>query len=308
MFDINRSNERGSMKFSLLLATLVFSLPSLALTLGTYNIRNFDYDERSRVRTNKSELADILSSLNADVLSVEEINNGKEFGRFLSARLPGYDFELTRCGGEHGQTLGFIYNTRTIELLGFEESLATSNPGQSETCNSGSRPLAIGIFKVKATGQKFIGVTAHLKSGGQTNSIHKRAKQYEIIRDVVRSVQAKTGVRDFYIAGDFNSTTYEFRGPDYTNLSRVVSQMGGSDLANTISCTSYWWGGSDDEIETPSLLDHLIVSPGLMKSRSVRAQVHAHCKKVSCREVPVRDLGASYGAVSDHCPITATVQ
>lgn len=296
------------MKFSLTFAALAFSLQSLALTVGTYNIRNFDYDERSRVHTNKSELADILTSLRADVLSVEEINDGKEFGRFITSRLPGYEVELTRCGGEHDQTLGFIYNTRTIELVSFDENLATSNPGQSGTCNTGSRPLAIGIFKLKATGQKFIGVTAHLKSGGQANSMSKRAQQYQIIRDVVRSVQAKTGVKDFYIAGDFNSTSYEFKGPDYTNLSRVVSQMGGLDLANTLSCTAYWWGGSDDKIETPSLLDHLIVSPGLTKNRSVRAEVHAHCKKVSCREVPVRELGESYGAVSDHCPITATVQ
>lgn len=307
MFAINCSYERGLMKFTFLLAALV-SLPSFALTLGTYNIRNFDYDERSRVHTNKSELANILVSLKADVLSVEEINDGKEFGRFLSSRLPGYDVELTRCGGEHDQTLGFIYNTRTIELLNFEESLATSNPGQSGTCNSGSRPLAIGIFKVKSTGQKFIGVTAHLKSGGQANSMSKRAQQYQIIRDIVRSVQTRTGIRDFYIAGDFNSTSYEFKGPDYTNLRQVVSQMGGTDLAATLSCTAYWWGGSDDKIETPSLLDHLIVSPGLLKSGSVRAQVHAHCQKVNCREVPIRELGESYGAVSDHCPITATVQ
>lgn len=296
------------MKLSLLLASLAFSLQTLALTVGTYNIRNFDYDERSRVHTNKSELAQILLSLRADVLSVEEINDGKEFGRFIAARLPGYEVELTRCGGEHDQSLGFIYNTKTIELLSFDENLATSNPGQNGTCNSGSRPLAIGVFKVKATGQKFIGVTAHLKSGGQASSISKRSQQYEIIRDVVRSTQARTGVKDFYVAGDFNSTTYEFKGPDFTNLSRAVSQMGGTDLANTIACTSYWWGGSDDKIETPSLLDHLIVSPGLSKGRAPRAQVHAHCQKVSCREVPIRDLGESYGAVSDHCPVTATLQ
>lgn len=296
------------MKLGLFLLSLLTTSQALALTIGTYNIRNFDYDERSRIHTNKTELSVILKGLKADVLSIEEVNNTKEFGRFVSERLPGYDFEVSRCGGAHGQNLGFLYKKDKVELLSFNEDLSTSNPGGPESCDSGSRPLAIGLFRIKATGQKFYGITVHLKAGGQTSSQAKREKQYKIIRDLVTELKAKSGVKDFYIAGDFNTTEYRNRGADYKALSKVVSELGMVDLASSIPCTAYWWGGTDDSIESPSLLDHVVVTPGLLKKKTAKAQAHAHCQKVSCREVPVKELGIIYKAVSDHCPITATIQ
>jgi hypothetical protein len=79
------------------------------------------------------------------------------------------------------------------------------------------------------------------------------------------------------------------------------------DLAQNLGCSAYWWGGSDDGIEDPSLLDHIVVTPGLRKNTN-QAQVSGHCKKVSCRQASLKDLGVSYESVSDHCPITATIQ
>src|SRR5690606_36331051 len=114
-----------------LLLTLGFSLLStnlLALTIGAYNIRNFDYVQRYRISTNKSALTSILQEVSADVLSVEEINNTLEFERYVEKNLPGYDVELTRCGGAHGQRLGFIFNTKVVDLLAFNEDLSISNP------------------------------------------------------------------------------------------------------------------------------------------------------------------------------------
>ena len=135
----------------------------------------------------------------------------------------------------------------------------------------------------------------------------KRAKQYEILRKIVANNVAKSGVKDFYIAGDLNTTEYLNRGADYRGLTKIVSALGAKDLAANLSCSAYWWGGSDDGIETPSLLDHVIVSPGLLKT-SGAAKAGAHCQKVSCREASLKDLGISYESVSDHCPITATIQ
>ena len=64
------------MKPILVLLALLASLTAqAAFTIGAYNIRNFDYDERYRIRTNKPALGSILNSLKADVMSVEEINN-----------------------------------------------------------------------------------------------------------------------------------------------------------------------------------------------------------------------------------------
>lgn len=296
------------MKLGFFLLNLLITTQVFAFTVGAYNIRNFDYDQRSRIRTNKSELANILKSINADVLSVEEINNTKEFGNFVASNLPGYEAELSRCGGAHGQSLGFLYKKETVELLSFHEDLATSNPGRGESCDSGSRPLAIGLFRIRATGQKFYGITVHLKSGSQPDSLAKRAQQYEIIKNLVLELRNSTGVKDFFMGGDFNTTEYRNRGADFTNLNKVVKELGMVNLTANLPCSSYWWGGTNDNIESPSLLDHVIVTPGLVKKKSAKAITHSHCQKVNCQEAPVQDLGKTYQAVSDHCPITATVQ
>lgn len=292
---------------SLLVLTSAFS--AHAFTIGAYNIRNFDYDQRYRITTNKVELASMLKNMNADVLSVEEINNTAAWDKFVQTKLPGFDTEVTRCGGEHGQRLGFLYNKNTVELLSFNEDLSIVEPGTPGSCDAGSRPMAIGLFRVKATGQKFYGMTVHLKSGEQPASVKKRAQQFEIIKRTIRELKTKTGVQDYYFAGDMNTTNYVKRGSDYQQLTGVVRDLGMIDLTSNLKCTAYYWGGTDDGIESPSMLDHLIVTPGLLKGKSTTgAQALGHCQKVSCREVPIRDLGISYESVSDHCPITAVIQ
>ncbi len=296
------------MKFLLALFTVITSLNVEAITIGTYNIRNFDYDSRSRVKTDKSALTSILENLNADVLSIQEINNTDEFHRFVARNLPGYKAALSECGGAHGQKLGFLYNTKTINLIDFTEDVSISNPGGHETCNDGSRPMAIAQFQIKENKQKFFGVAVHLKSGSQANSVYKRNQQYSLIIQKIKDLKYATNVQDYFIAGDFNTTEFITRGSDYQNLGKVVSNLGMVNLTQRVACTAYWWGGTDDGIETPSILDHLIVSPGLIKVNKPELKVGGHCQKVRCQQVSEHDLGVSYEGVSDHCPITSTIQ
>lgn len=296
------------MKLILTAALALLSSNLLAITIGAYNIRNFDYDQRYKISTNKSALTNILREVSADVLSVEEINNTQEFERFIPAALPGYDTELTRCGGAHGQRLGFIYNTKTVDLLAFNEDLSVSNPGGHGTCDAGSRPMAVALFQIKATKQKFYAMTVHLKSGSQPNSIRTRHAQFQIIKETVLELKRKTGIQDFFLAGDFNTTEYANNGTDFRAFTKMVKDLNMVDLAAKEKCSAYWWGGSDDGIETPSLLDHVVATPGLIKIQNARTQVTGHCKKVSCREASLQDLGISYESVSDHCPIFAKIQ
>jgi endonuclease/exonuclease/phosphatase family metal-dependent hydrolase len=291
----------------LLFITLLFSASVQALTIGAYNIRNFDYDQRYNIRTNKPELANILKNLKTDVLSVEEINNSAEFEKFVDNSLPGYETAITTCGGAHGQKLGFIYNTSAVELLSFNEDLSVAEPGKEGSCYSGSRPLAIALFQIRSTKQRFYGVTAHLKSGSDPESVMKRTKQFELIKNIITELKLQSGVKDFYIAGDLNTTNYLNRGEDFRVLNKFVSDLGMINLSSSSACSAYWWGGTDDGIEMPSLLDHVIVSPGLMKKPG-KTQSHGHCQQVACRQASLRELGISYESVSDHCPVTATIQ
>jgi hypothetical protein len=292
----------------LFISLLLSAFSAQALTIGAYNIRNFDYDERYKITTDKPALAKIIKGINADVLSVEEINDTRAFELFTTDSLPGYAVKLSECGGAHGQRLGFLYNTKTVELLSFNEDLTITMAGGGDACNSGSRPLAIALFKIKASGQKFYGMTAHLKSGGNSSSASKRDKQYEVIQNTIQELKAKTGVQDFYFAGDLNTTEYLNRGNDYKALNKIVSELGMINLTRDLKCSAYWWGGSDDGIETPSLLDHVVVTPGLLKDKGTKAVVGGHCQLVNCKEVKVKELGVSYAGVSDHCPVTAVIQ
>ena len=179
------------MKQALTLLALLASLSIQAsITIGAYNIRNFDYDERYRIRTDKPQLSVMLKNLKVDVLSVEEVVNKAEFELFITTNLPGYKVAISECGGVHGQHLGFIYNSASVDMLSFNEDLAISEPGQAGGCNSGSRPLAIGLFQIKSNKQKFYGMTAHLKSGSDPESVNKRSMQFDIIKKIVKELKA----------------------------------------------------------------------------------------------------------------------
>ena len=286
-----------------LLPTLTFAA---SLTVGTYNIRNFDYDERYRIRTNKSELAKIINETKADLIAVQEINNAVEFERYAEATFPEFEAELTECGGAHDQKVGFLFNTKKLNLLSFNQDLALTNPGGRDTCDQGSRPAGVALFEIIETKQKFYALSVHLKSGSQGDSLRKRVKQFAIIQKLVQDLQA-TGVKDFVVAGDMNTTTYNVRGEDYKVLKGVATALEATDLSSGLACTAYWWGNSDDGIETPSILDHVLISKGLIK-KEVKTQLGGHCKAVSCKEISERELGESYANVSDHCPVTATIQ
>src|SRR5687767_6122182 len=112
------------MKLAFLLLLQLVTLSAHALTIGAYTIRTFDYDERYRIRTTKTDLASMLKSLHVDALSVEEINNVPEFHNFIASQMPGYKAAITECGGQHGQHLGFIYKTTTVDMLSFNEDLS----------------------------------------------------------------------------------------------------------------------------------------------------------------------------------------
>lgn len=299
------------MRLIVLLLLFTFSTSLYAeLKIASYNIRNFDYDQRSRVHTNKDHLFRTIYQMSPDFMAVQEINQTDKFKRFIQKNFAKkYDVILSKCGGAHGQRLGFVYNKNKFRLIGFEEDLRVSNPSQQykTSCNDGSRPLAIGKFKILDTNEEMITISVHLKSGGRPKSIAKRFKQLNIMTKVV-SEYKKLGYKNFIIMGDFNSTEYIFKGQNHQKFKFAVDKMGLIDLAEDIKCTSYWWGGIDDGMQHPSILDHILVSPGLVTNKKLaKAKPAAHCQKLSCQATWEDGLGISFDEVSDHCPLTSNL-
>jgi endonuclease/exonuclease/phosphatase family metal-dependent hydrolase len=299
------------MGFKSIVAALIIlvSLSAQAkLRFATYNIRNFDYDERSQTPTNKNQLKNTLKNINADLLAVQEINEAFVFESFVRNNFYKYDVALSECGGSHGQKLGFVYDTSKFKLVEFKEDFRTVNPKKTgNTVCQGSRPLAIARFKMKKSNEELIAISVHLKAGGHKKSIAKRFAQLEILTKVVRYYQAK-GIRNVVVMGDFNSTEYYYKSKEYRRFVRVVSEMDMIDTSKEIKCTSYWWGGEEDGQQYPSILDHVLVSPALAKGKTPKAKPLAHCQKLSCNINSEYDMGINFDEVSDHCPVVTEIK
>jgi endonuclease/exonuclease/phosphatase family metal-dependent hydrolase len=298
------------MKFFISALIFTISLNVLAgLKLVTYNIRNFDYDQRQRIPTDKPSLYKMIKGLNADLIGVQEIVNGQEFKNFITKYFPNYGVALTTCGGEHDQKLGFIYNKNKLQLTGFKQDLrlSKSSAGASENCQHGSRPAAIAYFYNKVDSYNLAGISVHLKSGGNAKNVTKRQYQMKVLQQIVAEIRTQK-INDFVIMGDFNTTEYIFKGAVYNTFRRAIANMRLTDVAAHIQCSAYWPGRNmNDNIYEPSTLDHILVSPRIVGKRDVRKTVFAngHCAKVQCRKATAASLGVSFNGVSDHCPISA---
>jgi endonuclease/exonuclease/phosphatase family metal-dependent hydrolase len=298
-----------------LIAVFLFSIvltsleAAASLRFSSYNIRNFDYDERSNQPTNKRHLVQIIDQINSDLIAVQEINDADEFERMINKNYNGrLKVALTLCGGAHGQKLGFIYNTNKLKLVKFEEDSRISNPNSPDqsNCNNGSRPLAVGTFKMIDRNEKLVAMSLHLKSGGRQSNIDKRFKQHKLINDVVTEQRAK-GIKHIVIMGDFNSTEYIINGNTKNRFEQSVSHMGLTDTTRKISCSAYWWGGAQDAKQYPSILDHILISPSLIGKKNVKVESYGHCKKLSCKVTPESQMGVSFDEVSDHCPLVTEI-
>lgn len=288
---------------SLVAPVLFFSLSALAsLNVGTFNIRNFD---KPGAFTNKNLLKETIYATGADLLAVQEIYNDSSFKSFVAKKLDNYDLTLSRCGGGGSQKLGFIYNTRVLELISVREDSRVTNAMDDYYCGS-LRPALIGVFKVKRTGQTFAAISVHLKAGSGNRNFNRRATQYRLVGDIMTELEAG-GQRNILAMGDFNTTGFIHRNQDFDNFQKLLSMVGANTSAEQLKCTSYWSGYDyRDRIEESSILDHVIYTDNFLGGSLERVKVGGHCQKAKCEDAYEDALGESYQSVSDHCPVTLT--
>jgi endonuclease/exonuclease/phosphatase family metal-dependent hydrolase len=305
------------LKLILIVSVLVSSAHSTAgLRVASYNIRNFDYDVRSHTPTNKLHLVKMINEMQADIIAVQEINEKEEFKNMITKNFAGsYKAKLSECGGANDQKLGFIYNTNKLSLLEFKEDLRTVNPNYNNQnqeqeqglCYTGSRPLAIGIFKNNTTNEKIVAIAVHLKAGGRPSNIRKRFKQHKVISTIVNEFH-KNGFMNVIVMGDFNSTEYIYKGEEFERFKESVQAMDMADAAKDLKCSAYWWGGSRDSKQHPSALDHILISNNLLNGTTPKLHSYGHCKKLNCKTTLEENMGVSFDEVSDHCPILAEIE
>jgi endonuclease/exonuclease/phosphatase family metal-dependent hydrolase len=297
------------MKFISTFIFLIFSLTfsqnlwsNVSFKLATYNIRNFDQDNRDKIRTDQKELQRILVSLQADIIAVQEIVNVAAFKTFLAEHLKTYDMILSNCGGSGSQHLGFVYNKNKVVL---KKSWQDDRLIMSENCGGGVRPAFLANFHLTTQKIDILAMAVHLKAGSKPKDLEKRKEQYKILNTVINE-QLKQ-FPNMAILGDFNTTDHVPGNPSYRDFNEFLDQVNFLDLSAELECTAYWSGTKNDGLEYPSLLDHVLVSKNwhsVFKQEEVNNA--SHCQKVSCDVNKADQLGVSYTHVSDHCPVVTT--
>lgn len=295
------------LKFISLALLLLTSLTLADIRISTYNIRNFNYDERYDIETDLPQLKKSIKDLNSDIIGIQEIINAQLFNDYIKKSFKNYKVMLTKCGGQNNQKLGVVYDAAKVTLIEFEENFEIVRPGQeinSQNCNQGSRPFAIAKFKTKS-GERINVIVVHLKSGGSQRALSKRYAQLNIIKKYILKNKMQD---DTIILGDFNTTEYLFHGAYYKRFNSMMSELKMSSVSKSLSCSSYWWGGYEDGMEYPSILDHIVL-PRTLNSKvdSLKVELGGHCKKTRCLPTETEKLDMYYHGVSDHCPITVTL-
>lgn len=286
------------MKFLALLTLLVSTQIFAGFSVSTYNIRNFDNDYQAGA-TNVVELEKIIKSVKSDVMAFEEVVNLQAFQDVVKRNLTGYQISSSSCGGMGKQNLAVVFNTKTFEFVSQSEDLSYSGAGNS-SCGS-LRPVLFVTLKQKASGKNYIFAVVHLKAGGDQRAFSQRWVQYKRLENM--AIEFKN--ENLIILGDFNTTGYNIKNQDYAKFESFISTAGLRTTSENIGCTNYWDGADQDPNYLPSILDHIVVQDKNVSSiESVK--LGAHCMKNSCRPALAQDLGVTFEAVSDHCPVQVT--
>lgn len=282
------------MKFSVLVMLLI-SLPGWAKwSVSTYNIRNFDKDPDAGA-VNLVELGKIIKDVKSDVMAFEEVVNTVAFDNLIKKNLPGYVYEISKCGGFGKQNLAVVYNPKVFELVGRTEDMSFS--GKPQGCGS-LRPVLLVTLKHLATSKSYTFGAVHLKAGGNDAAFKQRWEQYLKLEKLSKTY-AKS---DLILLGDFNTTGYNIKDEDFERFESFISASGLRTMSEQIGCSNYWTGTLGGEEFQSSILDHIVLQDKNVSSvESVR--VGAHCARTECRPATPADLGLSFESVSDHCPV-----
>lgn len=153
--------------------------------------------------------------------------------------------------------------------------------------------------------EKFVALALHLKAGWAAESSEQRFKQLGAVTQIIRELN-EAGNKNILVMGDLNTTDFKEHGQNYQRFLTFLEVNHLQDFSKELRCTAYWWGGSEDDIEEGSVLDHVMISNNFLSSfKSSKVKLHSHCAKVSCENVSVESLGVTYTQVSDHCPVVA---
>jgi endonuclease/exonuclease/phosphatase family metal-dependent hydrolase len=259
---------------------------------GTFNIREFGVEPKDMDR-----LTAIVEGIDSDVIAIQEVQSekaGQDLARRVSKGARRYTFTRSSCGGRSLMHLGFLYDTARVQLVSTKE-YPELDPEGDGACSTGERPGLAGLFE--RDGKRFHLLAVHLAAGGEREKMQRRRVQWKRAHAIAAKLKETAPVA---ILGDTNSTGFlDDKGGERTFIEDEAKKNALDVSTRGLRCSEYFAPAEAKQL-IPSLLDHVVVSPELVKKRTVR--VHGYCEELAC--APTKDKPADYVKVSDHCPVT----
>lgn len=169
-----------------------------------------------------------------DVVGLQECS--LNWYKALRPGLPDYAFVNTEDDGRADyMCTGMMYNKKTVELLSSE----IIGYNESRWGRQRMRYINTGLFKIKATGEKFVFISTHFDAGDVSDAGRHRPAQAIQLGEQIKDFKAKYGCPIISV-GDYNSQLND------TPLNSVMSR-GGMSAATT--------GG----------IDHILFSAGITR-------------------------------------------
>lgn len=263
------------------------------LRVGTFNIERLGGKGQN---TNFARAAALIAATEADVLAVQEVMTARA-AKNLLARLPRhFEMAVSNCGGNSEMHVGYFYDPDRVRLISTTEHQEL-DPDPSDTCAL-ERPGLSAKFERTDTGRAFQLLVFHLVPYDKGMSV--RRAQWRKAHVIAAKLAKDTPVA---ILGDANSTGFlDDGGGERTFILDEAKKANMEVVTSPLACSEYYRRDPADPNQplVPSLLDHVVATPGLTRRNSTK--LWGYCAELACK-VPSSDP-EDFKTVSDHCPIT----
>ena len=254
------------------------------IDIMTWNIENFPKDNGTTI----SEVRQIISDLDVDVIAVQEIADEDDFNQMLSD-LPGWSGLLSphEYGSGNYQKVGIIYNESEVtvyswQLLFEDEAYAFPRPPMEITLSVSEGGH---LFDCKL-------IVVHLKAYEDQESEDRRKAAIDSLKNYIDAQLALGGEQDFVLLGDFND---HLEDPREDNVFQPM--LDDPDTYDFLTEPLVGIQGSYIGYNEPNLIDHICVTTNALDEYG--QQGHTQVLYLDNQNTDYENI------VSDHRPVVS---
>lgn len=240
----------------------------------TFDIVTWNIEQFPKSGNTIPLVAEIIQSLNADIIALQEINSASAFNT-LKGLLPGWDGFIPKQN--NSLQVGYLYKTAEISISGTQELF-------TDDASSFPRPAYV-TTATHVSGKSITLINLHLKCCDDGNSIERRRTASQKLKNHIDTNLSSASV---VVLGDFNEDITEPEGNGVFNNFKEDSNNYRFANMNIAMCSSENWSYPS----WPSHLDHILITNELFSLvEDVRTLKVNACES------------QYYSTVSDHRPV-----